>query len=220
MERASMRQAIRGALVVLLVAGRAFAAGTLVNGDLAAGEGNVPTGWQPVFWSPTASVFSWSPPSTQGGGGVLRITSTEGNDAKWCQTVAVEPGTTYRVAAEARAIDVGSALYGAIITVEPRVGDSEDLRGTTPWRPLEVTLNAGELSSWDVCLRLGNYANLNTGTAEFRNVTLTALDAPRKIRWSWNFKLPEGWTTHAADALPVLGGLLLAFGFGIFRRRR
>ena len=143
------------------------------------------------------------------------------NDARWCQSVAVDPGAMYRVAVRARTSDVGTTASGAHIAIEPRVADSADLRGTQDWQPLEIVARAGDESQWDVCLRLGSYANLNTGSAWFTDVTVTQIGAPtgpsptsrqlaRLVEWAR--------ASGGSAALPLIGGVLLAFGLGIGRR--
>lgn len=193
----------------------------LANGRFIDVRNGLPTGWHPVTWVADNTIFAAMPPGDDGGG-VLRIANVSGNDARLCQTVSLDPGMTYRIAATVRTEDVGTDLIGALVTVEPRVADTIDLRGTRDWQRLELTAAANGLSSWDVCLRLGSYGNLNTGTAYFRDVEVRPMFV-RPTRWLP--QMPSDPRAFVRVALwspttaAVVGGLLLAYGFGILGNR-
>src|SRR5439155_5700100 len=134
---------------------------------------------------------------------------------RWCQTIAVQPGATYRVATRVRTDDVGVDAAGAHIAIEPRVVDSVDVRGTTDWRRLEVEARAGEERQWDVCLRVGSYANLNTGMARFSDVSVVQLGAPATATTSGPGITQRLLASTGANgfraAIPLVAGALLAF---------
>lgn len=193
----------------------------LANGRFADVRDGLPVGWRPVTWVMDNTAFE-ATPSADPGGGVLRIANLKGNDARLCQTVALDPGMTYRISGMVRTEDVGTDLIGALITIEPRVADTVDVRGTQEWQRLELTAAANGMSSWDVCLRLGSYGNLNTGTAYFREVDVRPMFV-RPTRW-----LPQMPSDPAAFVrltlwspvtAALVGGLLLAYGFGILGNR-
>ena len=83
-----------------------------------------------------------------------------------------------------------------------------------------------------MCLRLGSYANLNTGTAWFTDVRVEQIGGPAPAnggsggaRPSFNISLMPmlvafRQATWAQTALPLFAGLLLAYGLGIGRRSR
>ena len=208
----------------LALAASAGGASLLQNGNLAQGAGGLPSGWHTVAWDPTASQFGWEVAAD--GAGTIRITSLGPNDARWCQTVAVEAGATYRFSGRVRTSGVGMQTAGALLVIEPRIADTADVRGTHDWQTLEVGAQAGEERSWDVCARLGSYANLNTGTAWFTDLALvqvTPATAARRARPAWldaaaaSLRQESAWTAIAA---PIVGGLLLALGLGILGRHR
>jgi hypothetical protein len=195
-------------------------AATVRNGSFTDGSADAPADWRNEAWSRDGVEFAWTAPAG-GGSGSIAMRNVVPNDTRWCQAIAVDPGATYRVAVRARTRDVGTAASGAHIAIEPRVADSADLRGTQDWQPLEIVARAGDESQWDLCLRLGSYANLNTGSAWFTDVTVTQIGAPtgpsptgrqlaRLVEWAR--------ASGRSAVLPLIGGALLAFGLGIGRR--
>ena len=204
------------------VRGPSFAdAAAVRNGSFTDGSGDAPADWRNEAWSRDGVEFGWTPPPAGAASGSIAMRNVVPNDTRWCQAIAVEPGATYRVAVRARTSGIGTAASGAHIAIEPRVADSADLRGTQDWQPLEIVARAGDESQWDLCLRLGSYANLNTGSAWFTDVTVTQIGAPtgpsptsrqlaRLLEWAR--------ASGRSAALPLIGGALLAFGLGIGRR--
>ncbi len=193
------------------------------NGLFTEASSGIPTGWRVEAWVRDLADVTWEPIE---GGGVVRIVNREANDTRLCQSVPVVAGATYRASARVRTENVGMTTAGAMIVLEPRIADSPDLKGTQDWQILQVTAVNAEASSWDVCLRLGSYANLNTGSAWFTEVRVDQVAGPPPVtgtRWSrFVARLPlaawrdSPWTETAA---PLVGGLLLAFGLRIVGRR-
>lgn len=220
MERLSHTR-VAALLVLLLLAPTSGSAAPLIeNGALLEGSGSQPTGWRPDAWNAEASQFGWQADDERG---TLAITNGVANDARWCQTVAVTPGNTYRISAEVRTEDVGRASAGAFISVDPRIGHSRILDGTNNWQPLDLILEAtGRERQWDVCVRLGSNGSLNTGSAWFRNIAMLLVrqgPEPRgpsllTVAWQW-----VGRSSWASIALPLFAGFVLAFGLGLFDRR-
>ncbi len=103
---------------------------------------------------------------------MVRIVNRGPNDARLCQGIPVVAGASYRVSARVKTENVGLVTAGALIALEPRIADSADVKGTHDWQTLEVTATNPDQSTWDMCLRLGSYANLNIGTAWFTDVTV------------------------------------------------
>lgn len=216
--RVAMNVAAGVLMVALALEGcQARTDATLENDRFVEVHDGLPIAWHPLVWAANRTRFDVVPPSSVGGDGVLGITNEQPNDARLCQTVAIDPGATYRVSAKARTDAIGVELFGALITIEPRVADSSDLRGTQPWQELEVTAAANGLTSWEICLRLGSYGNLNTGSAYFREVTLETVT--RSTHWFSTVPSDPGYFVWAAFLSPLVsasvGGLLLAYGLGI-----
>jgi hypothetical protein len=216
--RWATRLVVAALAVMGLLAATAVGAATLLqNGSFAEGSGGAPTGWRADGWRRELSRFAWD--ELPDGTHAVTITNVEPNDAHWCQTVAVQPDATYRVSARVRTHDVGTGTAGALVAIEPRLGDTADIKGTmTDWQDLALDFGVGDRTSVDVCVRLGSYANLNTGSAVFTDVRLVELSAPPAhswLRWpTWMRSSRPLWFTVG---LPLVGGVILAAGLGIFR---
>lgn len=206
------------------------AATTLIqNGRFTEAKDGLPAGWRVEAWVRDLADVTWEPPveGQSDGSGRARIFNRAANDARMCQTITVTPGATYRVSARVKTLDVGLGTAGALIAIEPRIADSVDVKGTVDWQTLEVTATNPEASTWDVCLRLGSYANLNTGTAWFTDVRVDLLSGgipPEGSRWPPFTLAPLlaslRQTPWMQTAVPLVGGLFLVLGLGIFARRQ
>jgi hypothetical protein len=219
-----------GPLALLALAVPSLAATALLqNGRFTETTGMLPTGWRVEAWAKDATDVMWEPaPSGKAGdSGVVRIVNHAANDARLCQTIPVSPGASYRVSARVKTESIGTATAGALIALEPRVADSIDIKGTQDWQTLEVIAANVEAATWDVCLRLGSYANLNTGTAWWSDVQVEQIGGPAPAggerRWPVVSVAPMvaslRQTSWAQTALPLVGGILVAFGLGIVGRR-
>jgi hypothetical protein len=215
--------------LALALPSAAPAASTLLqNGRFTEAAGGLPAGWRVEAWARDLTDVTWEP-SADGpgdGSGMARIVNRAANDARLCQTIPVRPGASYRVSARVKTQDVGLTTAGALIAIEPRIADSVDLKGTQDWQTLEVTVANPDASTWDVCLRLGSYANLNTGTAWFTDVRVDLLSGgvpTTGSRWPSLTLAPLlaslRQTPWMQTAVPLVGGFLLALGLGIVGRR-
>jgi hypothetical protein len=207
--------------VVMTLRSRRLPGSALANGAFRDVHEGMPVGWHPVVWADDRTRFE-PVAGEEGGSGVLRITNVEPNDARLCQTIDLDPATTYRISADVRTEDVGIGAAGALIAIEPRVTDSRDVRGTQPWQRLQVTVAANGAARWDVCLRLGSYGSLNTGTAFFRDVRVDAI-ARALRRYATVPTNPVSFlrfVLFSPVTAALAGGVLLAFGLGILGGRR
>jgi hypothetical protein len=214
--------ALFGAVAAMLaLAPPALAADLVRNGAFQEGAEGAPAEWRNEAWAREGVEFSWAPAAgdTVSSAGMHNV---QANDSRWCQTIPVQTGATYRVSTRVRTSDIGTGASGAHIAVEPRIVDSSDVRGTADWQRLEVEAKAGEERQWDVCLRLGSYANLNTGTAWFTDVHVVQIGAPVVVSGPGFVQRTVLWTRASGfrTALPLLGGALIALGLGIGRSRR
>lgn len=214
-----------GAVLLLPMVAAAAAAPLLVNGRFTEAVDGIPNGWRPDAWNREYSEYTWEADGSAGG--AVRIVNHTANDARLCQTIPVVPGGSYHVSARVKTAGVGMTTAGALIALEPRIADSPDLKGTQDWQTIDVTAESGERDSMDVCLRLGSYSNLNTGTAWFSDVRVEQVGGPAPG------SAPGWWSRVSAApllaalrrsswwevAVPLLGGGLLALGLGVVGRR-
>jgi hypothetical protein len=159
-------------LIALLIAVTGSAndsASVLLNGDLTKGAGNSPDHWRTEGWlqEPDVSTYNWN---HTGPHAELSIASRKSNDARWMQSITLEPGW-YLFEAEVRTEDVPQNATGASISLLEDGIMSEDVHGTNDWRRLSFNVKIGKHGAdVDLALRLGGFSSLNTGRAFFRNV--------------------------------------------------
>ena len=222
------------ALLAALGLPPAAAAVLLQNAALNAGSDGVPAGWRVEAWNKelTDVGVESAADGRDDSAKVVRIVNRGPNDARLCQSVPVTPGGSYRLSARVKTEGVGQTTAGALLAIEPRIADSVDVKGTQEWRTIEVTASNLEHSSWDMCLRLGSYANLNTGTAWFTDVRVdqiggsaAPIEGQSGTSWpSFSISLTPliaafRQTPWMQTGLPLVAGLLLAYGLGIVGRR-
>src|SRR5262249_19238761 len=157
-------------LLVELFASSAHAQNLLVNSDFSAGSDNQPKAWRSESWIdlPTTQ-FTWTPPSS-GEPGQVEISNQKLNDARWFQSVILEPGLYY---AGAEIMTQGipqSSWAGALVSVGDQGVSSLDVKGNSTWtnRGLYFTVRQPHTQA-DVKLRIAGFKNFATGAAFFRN---------------------------------------------------
>ena len=84
----------------------------LVNGDFSLLDGGLPSGWRVEAWFTEDGVSELSVDPDGYDGNSARIRNNSLNDARFAQTVAVEPDTLYRVSCVCRASGIGDAGRG------------------------------------------------------------------------------------------------------------
>ena len=137
------------ALAILIVgiaqapAARAAGANLLVNGDLAKGSEHQPDDWRTEAWlnDPDAFSYDWTHPA-DGGPGELKVVAIKANDARWMQSLSLQPGW-YHITAEVRTEKVGTQATGASISMMEDGIMSADIRGTSGWQPVGLYLKVG-----------------------------------------------------------------------------
>lgn len=185
----------------------------LVNGgfEQRGSGGAQPAGWAPDVWSSSA-VLSWDGSVAHQGRHSVRVQADLPNDARWTQTVAVEPNTVYRLTGWIKTSDVHS-VAGQSVNAGASLGflglwdRSVGVLGTEGWTQVGMTLNSGDQTQLTVAARLGFWSGLATGTAWFDDVRLTAVTSPQRIV---NAGFESG--AHAAGAIPAGWGQLAAVG--------
>jgi parallel beta-helix repeat protein len=151
----------------------------LRNSSLTLGSGGWPNDWTPDAYLFSAGLFGWN----QAEGSVrIQIPSPAGppNDARWIQSVAVEPYTDYVLEALVKTEDVTHSLQavdaGANLSIlEPfflPFDHSSGLIGTHSYTRAALWFNSGAQTSVTAALRLGIYSGTTTGQAWFKAPSL------------------------------------------------
>jgi len=128
----------------------------LVNGDFASGSGNSPDAWTPESWvSSPDTRYRWIAPFDNNPGELEVETTDTVNDARWEQTVHLDPGW-YHVHAEAKSENVGAGpgFAGATIGILEFGTRFDQLKGNSDWTELGFYLYVAEPSDVRVVLRL------------------------------------------------------------------
>jgi hypothetical protein len=152
----------------------------LLNSDLSQGSGNSPADWVAQSWlqgqpnSKYQGTLQWL---SQAQPAELEISSSAPDDARWVQSLQLDPGL-YHFTAEIKTDNVGKGVVGANISILEGWFLSQSITGTNDWQPVGFYLNvpAGGANVTFAC-RLGFYSNLNTGAAYCRNMSVVPATA-------------------------------------------
>ena len=136
---------------------------------------------RPVAWTqdaykqgPDVSILSIESDQAHAGTHFLRIQNMQPNDAKWIQRVQVKSDTIYKLSSWVRGSGIGSDKTGANISVLGVGSTSRDFKDTNgKWELVDFYGKTGvNQKEIVVAVRLGGYGSLNTGMADFDDLTL------------------------------------------------
>lgn len=148
------------------------------------GEGNMPEGWieGKWFWDSGVSTLSLSDEAYTGEKSIMVYSAGE-NDARFTQTIAVEPDSYYMIRCMVRAEGCAEDRLGAGVSVEDTFISSEYVYDTKgEWTELTLYGKTGPDQDYlTVMARIGGYGSLNVGRAWFDDVEMYRLKS-----------LPEG----------------------------
>jgi dolichyl-phosphate-mannose-protein mannosyltransferase len=147
----------------------------------------------PSDWRRDAFIFredlcAWDTTEAYQGERSVMISIAPGmpNDARWIQTVTVEPHTRYRLKGWIKTVDVapsGQAVQAganlSILDVTLNSGftfSSPPLFGDNDWTQVELEFDSGTHTQLTVAARLGMYSGTLTGTAWFDHIRLVKLE--------------------------------------------
>ncbi|RDZ40143.1 glycosyl hydrolase [Haloferax sp. Atlit-19N] len=191
---------------------------TPAGGDTGGDSDPMPAGWSttPYTGSPE---FAYAETGYEGDRSV-QVSSTEGADASWNTTVAVDPNTEYTLSAYVKTdsvqlvdgTSIGEGPLGATISVE-QIANTDSgtqwdtipsgLTGTNDWTEVSITINSGDLEELQINCLFGGYGEA-TGTAWFDSVSLTDPDGTdvlsngsfEESTGSSEPAMPADWTTN------------------------
>ena len=174
----------------------------IVNGGFESG-GGMPSGWSVGRWIWDEGVsYLFLSDEAYSGSASICVENVEENDARFEQTVEVEPNAYYCVSCMVKAEGCGIGRAGAGVSVEDTFISSAYAYDTEgEWQRLELYGKTGaNQKSMTIYCRVGGYSSLNVGKAWFDDVEVVRLAA-----------LPAGVTarsfaTNPPSGVPVEGG--------------
>ena len=163
-----------------------FVGDLLMNGSFENGI-DTPSDWMWNAWQQSA-IPTWDDSNASSGDKSARIDSTTPNDARWIQSVEVEPDTLYFLSGWIKTENVGhteeSVDAGANLCLYDTWTRSEGVFGTNDWTKKSVLFNSGGQSEVVVGARLGYWSGTTTGTAWFDDIKLEPI-VPMYPHPSW-----------------------------------
>ena len=167
-------------LMLCALAALAETGNLVVNGDFSKVDSSgMPDGWQRDMWFTDVGVSRLYVSEDGYDGNCAAVVNADANDARFIQTIAVEPDSYYRFSCMVRAENCGDGEYGATLSFRDTFVYSESVSDTAgEWREIAVYGQTGEnQTELTLMLRVGGYGALNTGSASFDNVEVVKLDA-------------------------------------------
>lgn len=155
----------------------------------------------PAFWDPEAYINRIGvteygvTDDAKTGKHAATVTNYDMNDARYAQTVEVEPNTMYRLSGWIKAADILDAGRGANLSIEGGYFFSESIYNTDDeWVYLETYgITDDNQNEITVLVRVGGYSGESQGTAAFDDIALVAVK-----------ELPEGVYASAWYNIPTV----------------
>jgi len=168
------------ALLLLPASALADTPVALANGDfdqVGIADG-LPLDWYAEAWITGEDAYTIQRLVDEDGAPCVQIVAAEENDVRLCQTIPVAENSYYRISCELHTQDV-SGGGGANVSVVGSLAASEPVVGTSNgWQQVELVGKTGaDQEEMTICIRLGGYGALCSGTAWFRNVEVVQLDS-------------------------------------------
>ncbi len=142
-------------------------------------DGNeLPEGWFSEAWLSGEDEYSIVADADEK---AVCITNYIENDARLCYTLKVKKNTCYTLSCDVKTENVENG-QGANIAVTNCMAASQPVLGTEDWRHIELTGKTGKTQKeLTVCVRVGGYGALSSGTAWFRNVSLLEVETAETV---------------------------------------
>jgi dolichyl-phosphate-mannose-protein mannosyltransferase len=166
-------------VLFMLLPHAALAENLLANPGFESAADGVPSGWQRDMWLHDEGVSLLTlEGDAHEGQNCARIISYSQNDARFKQSVRVEPATLYKISGWIKAQDVSLEGDGAGLSIEDTFTSTELVYDTQgQWAPVELYGTTGEdQTELVVMARLGGYGAPNTGIAWFDGLSMEKAD--------------------------------------------
>lgn len=166
-------------LTLLLLPSALAEENLLRNGDFSDVNGDMPAEWEKGMWLTDMGVSILKVESDGYDGNCISVQNVASNDARFAQTVSVEPNTLYRISCMCMAEGIGEEGAGATISIEDTFCYSASLRDTGgEWVPLELYGRTGDdQTELTVLARVGGYSSESVGQAWFDNFRMEAVES-------------------------------------------
>ena len=151
----------------------------VVNGDFSDIDSlGMPRGWNRDMWITDEGVSNLYVSEDGYEGNCIVVANADPNDARFVQTIDVEPDSVYRFSCMVKADGCGTEGYGATLSFEGTFTYSESVLDTLgAWRELTVYgRTAEDQTSVVLMARVGGYSHINTGRAWFDNIECVKVD--------------------------------------------
>ncbi len=188
------------------------------NGLLVRGFGDKPLGWRSEAWSSELGTsFGWNHEGVAPG--VLLVRNPKPNDARWVQSVPVQPERWYGISGFVRARKVIGEGMGASLSTLTGYQHSREIRGEdSGWQAVSLFVRTGPgQHGLDVTCRLGTYGRIASGEASCTGVEVVEVAAPPA---GAAFVYSEAQSKPATGGLPAATAMLALLVLGLLRFTR
>jgi len=177
----------------------------LLNGGFEDG-GTTPDFWSQDAWIMSNSTFTWDSAEKHSGNRSVKISNDATNDARWVQTISVQPHARYRLSGWIKTQSVAqNGDRGANLSILDTYTSTNALYGTNDWTYVSVDCETGSRTNVQVAARLGMYSGDTIGTAWFDNLKFESLRTPARYTLRRNVD-PSGSGAVTADPAPNYNG--------------
>ena len=158
---------------------RAEGENLIVNGDFSQMDGELPLQWRKEMWYTDQGISLLSVVEEGYDGSSICVQNVDENDARYAQTVNVEPNTLYRLSGMVWAEDCDTKSYGATLSIGGVFVYSDSKFDTHgQWEYVELYGRTGpDQRTLDIFCRVGGYGALGTGKGMFDDISLVKLDS-------------------------------------------
>ena len=136
-------------------------------------------GWTADAWDPGTELTTHAlADEGYGDGTSLYVENRSANDARYIQTIWVEPDTIYRVSCYVKAEGCGEDATGATLSIQDTFVYSDSVYDTDgQWQYLEMYGETGpDQTELTLMARIGGYGSTNVGKAWFDHFEMVAVD--------------------------------------------